>query len=137
MIKDFGQDRPLVLVVDGEQNVLEKISEVLREAKFGCRCCVTADEAIAAALACPPDLIVCDWNLDGENGVETCQRIKQQPGLAEVPVMFLSSAQRPDVIRRSLDAGAGVYCLRKPFAATVLVELIDQALGVVGSIGSQ
>ncbi len=134
MTKDFGQERPLVLVVDGEQTVLEKISGVLREAKFGCHCCVTADEAITAALACPPDLIVCDWNLDGENGIETCQRIKQQPGLAEVPVMFLSSAQRPDVIRRSLDAGAGVYCLRKSFAATVLVELIDQALGVAGGM---
>ena len=136
MIKDFGQDRPLVLVVDGEQNVLEKISEVLREAKFGCRCCVTADEAIAAALACPPDLIVCDWNLDGENGVETCQRIKQQPGLAEVPVMFLSSVQRPDVVRRSHVAGHGAYCLRKPFAPTVLVELIDQALGVPSAVAN-
>jgi DNA-binding response OmpR family regulator len=135
--KGFGQERPLVLVVDGEQKVLETISEALTEAEFGCRCCTTADEAVAAALASPPDLIVCDWNLDGENGVETCQRIKRQPGLAEVPVMFLSSAQRPDVIRRSLDAGAGVYCLRKPFAATVLVELIDQAIGVAGSVDGQ
>jgi CheY-like chemotaxis protein len=128
--KDFAQQRPLVLVVDGEQEVLQKISGALAEAEFGCRCCATADEAVAAARACPPDLIVCDWNLEGENGVETCQRIKGQPGLVEVPVMYLSSAQRPDVIRRSLDAGAGVYCLRKPFSPTVLVELIDQALGV-------
>jgi CheY-like chemotaxis protein len=135
--KDFGQERPLVLVVDGEQQVLEKISEALAEAEFGCRCCATADEAVTAAVNRPPDLIVCDWNLEGENGVETCQRIKQQPGLAEVPVMFLSSAQRPDVIRRSLEAGAGVYCLRKPFTATVLVELIDQVLGVAGSVGGQ
>jgi len=135
--KDFGQERPLVLVVDGERKVLEKISDVLTEAEFGCRCCATADEAITAALTCPPDLIVCDWNLDGENGVKTCQRIKRQPGLAEVPVMFLSSAQRPDVIRRSLVAGNGVYCLRKPFAPTVLVELIDQALGVPAGIAGQ
>ena len=130
----FEQQRPLVLVVDGEQQVLSKISEALTEARFGCQCCETGEQAIAAALANPPDLSVCDWNLDGENGVETCQRIKQQPGLADVPVMFLSSAQRPDVIRRSLDANAGVYCLRKPFAATVLVELIDQALGMVADV---
>jgi CheY-like chemotaxis protein len=135
--KSFGQERPLVLVVDGEQKVLEQISDVLTEAELGCHCCATADEAVAAALANPPDLIVCDWNLGGENGVETCQRIKRQPSLADVPVMFLSSAQRPDVIRRSLDAGAGVYCLRKPFAATVLVKLIDQALGVAGSVDGQ
>jgi len=127
----------MVLVVDGEQEVLETVSEALTEAEFGCRCCTNADEAIAAALMCPPDLIVCDWNLDGENGVETCRRIKRQPGLEEVPVMFLSSAQRPDVARRSHVDGHGAYCLRKPFAPTVLVELIDQALGVPsGVVGS-
>jgi len=131
---ESGQERPFVLVVDGEQEVLEKISEVLMEAEFGCRCCATADEAVTAALASPPDLIVCDWNLDGENGVETCQRIKGQPGLGEVPVMFLSSAQRPDVIRRSRVGDHGAYCLRKPFAPTVLVELIDQALGAPGGV---
>jgi len=134
--KDFGQERPLVLVVDAEQGILESVSDALTETEFECRCCATADEAIAAALMNPPDLIVCDWNLDGENGVETCQRIKRQPGLAEVPVMFLSSAQRPDVIRRSLVAGHGVYCLRKPFAPTVLVELIDQALGLPSGVVS-
>ena len=43
--------------------------------------------------------------------------------------MFLSGAQLPDIIRRS-DAAGGIYCLRKPFDAQVLTELIDQALGV-------
>ena len=124
----------MVLVVDGEQEVLEKVGEALTGAELGCRCCTTADEAVAAALMSPPDLIVCDWNLNGENGVETCQRIKQQPGLAEVPVMFLSSVQRPDVVRRSHVDGHGAYCLRKPFAPTVLVELIDQALGVPSGV---
>ena len=132
MTDGSGQQRPLVLVIDGEQKVLEITSEALAAAQVGCRCCAAADEAVAAAEECLPDLILCDWNLDGENGVETCQRIKSQPGLADVPVMFLSSAQRPDVIRRSLDAGAGIYCLRKPFSPAVLVELIDQALGVAG-----
>ncbi len=136
-MKDFGQERPLVLVIDAEQTVLAKISEILFEAHLGCHCCTTADEAVEAVLARPPELIICAWNLEGENGVATCQRIKRLPGLADVPVMFLSSAQRPDVIRRSLDAGIGVYCLRKPFTATVLVELIDQALGVAGGVADR
>lgn len=57
--------------------------------------------------------------------------------MENVPVMFLSNAQRPDVIRRAQGIGSGVYCLRKPFAPKVLVELIDQALTVqVGVVGS-
>jgi CheY-like chemotaxis protein len=129
-MKDFGQERPFVLVVDGEQDVLDRANEALTKAEIGCRCCTTADEALIAALTSPPDMIVCDWNLGGENGVETCDRIREQPGLSDVPVMFLSSAQRPDVVRRRLMAGHGVYCIRKPFTSTVLVELIDQALGM-------
>jgi CheY-like chemotaxis protein len=128
--KHFGQERPLVLVIDSEQEVLENVSEVLRGAGFGCCCCTNTEDATAAAIADPPDLIVCDWHLHGENGVETCQQIKQQPGLEDVPVMFLSGVQRPDVIRRAQVIGSGVYCLRKPFAPKVLVELIDQALAV-------
>ena len=57
----------------------------------------------------------------------TCRQINQQPGLEDVPVMFLSGAQLPDIIRRSHQAG-GTYCLRKPFDPTVLVELIDRTL---------
>ena len=134
-MKDFGNERPLVLVADDERAVLEEVTAVLSRASLACRCCTTAEEAIAAAQAIPPDLILCDVNLQGESGLELCQRIRQQPGLADVPVMFLSGAQLPDIIRRSHAAG-GIYCLRKPFDPAVLVELIDQALSVSAGVSA-
>ena len=121
-------------MIDDEQEVLDKISEILSEVGLECRCCASAEEATAAALANPPDMIVCDWNLHGEDGVETCRQIKRQPGLEAAPVMFLSGAQRPDVIRRAHVVNNGVYCLRKPFAPKVLLELIDQTLAVQGGV---
>jgi DNA-binding response OmpR family regulator len=136
MLRDLGQERPLILVIDSEQEVLDSISEVLQAAGFGCCCCATAAEATAAALANPPDLIVCDWNLHGEDGVATCQHIKRQPGLEDAPVMFLSGAQRPDVIRRAHVVDSGAYCLRKPFAPKVLLELIDQSLTIQTGVAS-
>jgi DNA-binding response OmpR family regulator len=128
-MKDFRNEQPLVLVVDDDREVWDKVTAVLSEAKFACRCCPTAEEAMTAVETTPPDLILCNVNLHGESGLETCQRIKRQPGLEGVPVMFLSGAQLPDIIRRS-DAGGGIYCLRKPFDGHVLIELIDRALGV-------
>jgi CheY-like chemotaxis protein len=132
--RNSGREQLLVLVIDREQGVLEEVGKLLRGAGLDCRCCTTAEEATAAALASPPDLIICDWSLHGEDGVGTCQHIKRQPGLEHVPVMFLSGAQRPDVIRRSHVVDQGVYCLRKPFAPRVLVELVDQALTMQGSV---
>jgi CheY-like chemotaxis protein len=74
-----------------------------------------------------PDLIISDINLSGTSGLVLCDEIKRQPGLAAVPVMFLSAAQTPDIIRRSHAAG-GAYYLRKPFDPQVILELIDKAL---------
>ncbi len=121
------QVAPLVLVIDEQQQDLNQVAAILASANIACQCCTRPDEAFALALRNPPDLILCDTNLFGESGPETCERIKRQPGLEEVPVMFLSNAQIPDVIRRGHGAN-GAYCLRKPFAAEVLVGLIDAAI---------
>ena len=83
---------------------------------------------MAVVAKAAPDLIVCDLNLDGENGMATCRRLKSFPGMKDVPVMLLSGAQLPDVIRRSPDDGC-IYCIRKPPAPKVFIELIEQALG--------
>ena len=128
-MSDFGSQQPLVLVVDDEREVLDEVTAVLSRASFACCCCTTSEEAMAAVRATPPDLILCDVNLQGESGLELCEQIKQLSGLKEVPVMFLSGAQLPDIIRRTYASG-GIYCLRKPFDPDVLIELIDQAIGV-------
>lgn len=119
--------QPLVLVVDDEPSVLEEVAAVLRRAHFACLTCASPAEALEAVRQEPPDLIICDINLNGESGLELCERIKQNPELRDMPVMFLSGAQIPDIIRRSHAVG-GAYYLRKPFDPDVLRELIDKAM---------
>jgi CheY-like chemotaxis protein len=118
---------PLILAIDDEPGVLEDLAAVLGSAGYQCHCCGTAEAAIEFARSTPPDLILSDISLNGQSGLEMCERIKEDPGLQHVPVMFLSGAQIPDIIRRSHAVG-GTYYLRKPFDPDVLVELIDKAL---------
>ncbi len=121
------QDPPLILVVDDEKEVLESVAKVLTEAGFDCQCCNTAQAAIEFAAMQTPDMILSDINLGGHSGLEMCERIKEDEALKSVPVMFLSGAQIPDIIRRSHAVG-GTYYLRKPFDPGVLVELVDKAM---------
>ena len=123
----FRRQAPFILVVDDEQEVLDEVAAVLSGAGFEYRSCTTADAAIEEANANSFDLIISDINLRGHSGLEMCERIKQNETLRDVPVMFLSGAQIPDIIRRSHAAG-GAYYLRKPFDPDVLLELIDKAL---------
>jgi len=127
MKNPFTQDSPLVLVIDDEQEMLDRVAAVLVSANIACRCCTRPDEAFAIAVEALPDLILCDLNLFGESGPEVCEQIKRQPGLEAVPVMFLSAAQMPDIIRRS-HGSTSTYCIRKPFAPNVLLGLIDTAI---------
>ena len=122
-----SQEQPSILVVDDEVSVLNEVADVLRRIDYNCHCCSTSEAAIEFARANPLDLIISDINLGGHSGLEMCERIKEDQGLKDVPVMFLSGAQIPDIIRRSHAVG-GTYYLRKPFDPEVLVELIDKAL---------
>ncbi len=122
-----SQDSPLVLVVDDEQSVLDEVAAALQADGFRCTLCTTPADALAKALAEAPELIISDINLQGHSGLEMCEEIKSNAELRDLPVMFLSGAQIPDIIRRSHAAG-GTYYLRKPFDPEVLVELVHKAL---------
>ncbi len=119
--------QPLILVVDDETDVLGEVASVLGKSGYCCHCCGTSQAAIEFVASNHPDLIISDINLEGHSGLEMCERIKEDEALKDVPIMFLSGAQIPDIIRRSHAVG-GTYYLRKPFDPEVLVELVDKAL---------
>ncbi len=92
--------------------------------------CVTAsspDEAEQMVSQHSFDMIICDINLDGHSGLELIAKLRKREELREIPVIFLSGADIPNIVKRAHAAG-GNYYLRKPFDPSVLTELIDRAL---------
>jgi two-component system chemotaxis response regulator CheY len=73
------------------------------------------------------DLVVCDVNLGADSGLDLSRELRRLPGMQDVPVMFISRTQLPDIVRRSHEAGAAYY-LRKPLDPEVLIDLVGKAL---------
>src|SRR5205823_14796426 len=73
------------------------------------------------------DLVICDVNVGGNSGLELTRELRRLPGMQDVPVMFISRTQLPDIVRRSHEAGAAYY-LRKPLDPDVLIDLVGKAL---------
>lgn len=119
--------QPIILVIDDDAITLTGVAAVLHGAGYDCHCARGSESAHKAARSLALDLIICDVNLGGQNGIDLCRELRRIPGVEEVPVMFVSSVQVPDIIRRSHDAG-GAYFLRKPFDPEVLIELVGKAL---------
>ena len=116
-----------VLVIDDEQAIVDELVEFLWHNGFNPTVCMNADDALEVARSGVFDLVISDINLGMASGLELCQRIHELENSNQTPVIFLSGAQIPDIIRRSHSAG-GTYYVRKPFDPEVMLELIEKAM---------
>ena len=117
----------VILIIDNDPLTMTGLAAILDMSGYECHCARGPEAALKAARTLPLDLILCDVNLGGESGIDLCRELRQQPGMDDVPVMFMSSAQGVDILRRSTEAGAAYY-LRKPFDPEVLLDLVGKAL---------
>ncbi len=60
-----------------------------------------------------PDIILLDHGLPGMTGIEVLKQIRSDPGLPDIPVVFLSSDADPETRMQALQAGADDF-LQKP-----------------------
>ena len=70
-----------------------------------------------------PDLLLLDLRLPRMNGVEVLEEVRAQPLLKRLPVIVLSSSDRPKDIALALEAGANSF-LTKPSRPQELVTMI-------------
>ena len=85
------------------------------------------DEALAAARAVAPDIIVLDINLDGSNGLELLTRLKADNAAQRV-VMFTMHSE-PGYAMRALRAGASGYVSKSADAAELITAVKAIASG--------
>ncbi|MDA8019861.1 MAG: diguanylate cyclase [Thermoanaerobaculia bacterium] len=67
----------------------------------------------------PPDLVLLDILMPEMDGYETCRRLKSEPATREIPIIFVTSENRPDQEARALEYGA-VDFISKPLIPAVV-----------------
>jgi sigma-B regulation protein RsbU (phosphoserine phosphatase) len=102
-----------VLIVDDAKSNLDLLVEGLKT-EYKLSLAINGEMALKAAAHNPPDLVLLDIVMPGMGGYEVCQRLRQNPETAEVPIMFLSSLEDVENKARGFEAGANDY-LTKPF----------------------
>jgi CheY-like chemotaxis protein len=116
-----------VLAVDDDP-VIQRLLEVNLEMEgYEVRLASDGVEAVAAAREFLPDLILLDVMMPNKDGWEACADIKQDPNLADTPVIFLSARAQDADIERGTELGAAAY-ITKPFDPIDLLELIAELI---------
>ena len=103
-----------ILVVDDTPGNLVLLAARLGKKGHTVRPFLGGAEALEAAALEPPDLILLDINMPGMDGFEVCRRLKADPTLASIPVLFVTALIDPKDKERAFAAG-GVDYISKPF----------------------
>jgi two-component system KDP operon response regulator KdpE len=112
-----------VLLVEDEQSILTALSITIRGAGYEVDCAVTAAQALATAVAAPPDLVVLDLGLPDRDGVDVIHGLR---GWTDVPIIVLSGRTDSTDKVAALDAGADDY-VTKPFVTDELLARLRAA----------
>jgi CheY-like chemotaxis protein len=89
------REKPLILVVDDEQDLREIMALKLGTSGFDAIVAANAKEAVEKALQSHPDLVLMDIHMPGESGTDAALEIKQNPETKDIKVAFLSNLKDP------------------------------------------
>ena len=120
-----------ILVVEDEPTIAEILVDYLRHAGFTPRHLENGAEALEAIRSDPPDLVVLDIMLPGQDGMTVCREVRK---FSAVPIIMVTA--RAEEIDRlmGLDVGADDYVC-KPFSPREVVARVTTVLRRAGRGG--
>ncbi|MGK5112562.1 SpoIIE family protein phosphatase [Geodermatophilus sp. CPCC 205506] len=121
-----GSGAGRVLVADDNADMRRYVVRLLAS-RYDVRAVADGRQALDAALADPPDLVVSDVMMPGLDGVELLAALRADVRTARVPVLLLSARAGEEAAVEGLAAGADDY-LVKPFSAQELLARVGAHL---------
>ena len=117
-----------ILLVEDDKFLSELISKKLISEGFVVNLAFEGEGALDMAKKDQPDLILLDIILPGMDGFEILTKLKQDAGLATIPVMMISNLMQQEDIDKALSLGAVEYLVKSQFTSD---EIMDKIKSVV------
>lgn len=125
-------DRPktvILIVDDTPANLKVLIGGLLHKQRYDVRAVPGGTFALRAMEQVLPDLVLLDVNMPDMNGYETCERMKADKRLADIPVIFLSAFNDTEAKVKAFEAG-GVDYVTKPFQLGEVLARVETHLRI-------
>ena len=116
-----------IVIAEDEPDIREFIAFTLRFAGYEVITGSNGEEGYELTKKVRPDLAMFDVRMPKMTGYDACKKVKADPEIAHIPVIFLSAKGQESEIEQGLAAGAEEYLL-KPFAPDQLTERVKAVL---------
>src|SRR3954469_10337167 len=122
-------EKKTVLVVDDAPANIQVVNSILKDT-YKIRIATNGAKALELVNVAPaPDLILLDVMMPGIDGYEVCERLKNDPGTRDIPVIFLTGQTETQDETRGFEVGAVDY-IHKPFSPAVVKARVQTHLAL-------
>lgn len=113
----------VVMVVDDAPQSLGLLCHTLQESGYTVVVARDGESALERLDLVTPDVVLLDAVMPGLGGFETCRRIKRNPVLQHIPVLFMTGLSDTRDVLEGFDAGGVDYVVKPVRAPEVLARL--------------
>lgn len=124
---DIGSmEKGPILVIDDDPGFREVVTSVLTKAGFKVLAAPDGPKGIVMARASQPVVILVDMMMPDMDGIETCERLKLDPGLEDIPLVGVTGSADLMYTAKAFRAGVQFF-LPKPSGVESLLQVVELA----------
>ena len=116
-----------VLIVDDEPGIIVALQFLMEQNGYATMVAFSGEEAMEAVAKHHPDLMLLDIMLPVVDGLEVCQRIRENPDWSDIRIVLVTALGNEANVTKGLDLGADAY-ITKPFSNADLVAKVKELL---------
>jgi len=113
-----------ILIVDDEPDIIEFLTYNLEKSGYYVESCLNGAQCLVKLKSFVPSLIILDIMMPNMNGIDTCEKIKENSDFRDVFIVFLSARNEDFTQVACYDAGGDDF-ISKPIAPKLLIKKID------------
>lgn len=115
--------KPLILIVDDTPRNIQLLGAILNRADYEISVAPGGMHALRQLDSIQPDLILLDIMMPDIDGYDVCKRIKENPRLRDIPIIFLTGKSETDDVVKAFSMGASYY-VTKPYRGAELLARV-------------
>jgi len=117
-----------ILLVEDDAVISEMYANKFKDEGFEIFLAKDGEEALAKTLEIVPDLVLLDVVLPKMDGFEVLRKIKENPGLKNIRIIFLTNSAEKEDVNKGMALGAEAYIVKADYTPGKVAEKVREIL---------